>query len=171
MNAKADKENLVVEKLVMKYVLADDFKGGSFVEAGDGDEFSDSFWEGVEVSIFHHRHIRVAELTGQIEYQYKFVGERVYLRTLRYNLTSRPSNQYWYRANIDVLLESYGSQRVNSPDAMSQNAQWHSYIVNLNVALDPAIPPMVNFRVEYDGGNNGVGERDSWGNKTALVRR
>jgi hypothetical protein len=166
MNGKPDKEYIVT-----KYVLADEFKDGSFVEVGDGDEFSDSFWDGVEVLTYHHQHIRVTELKGQIEYQYKFVDDRVYLRTLRYYLTSRPSNQYWNRANIDVQLESYGLQRVNSPDAMSQNAQWHTYVVNLSVARDPAIRAGLKIRVEYDGTNNGVGEHDSWGNVIDLVPR
>ncbi|PTT97872.1 hypothetical protein DBR45_36135, partial [Pseudomonas sp. HMWF031] len=134
MNGKADKENFVV-----KYVQADQVKEGSFVETGNAEVFSDSFWAGVEVLTYLHRHLRVPELTGQIEYQYKFHDRRVYVRTLRYFLTSRPINKYWYRANIDVQLENYGSQRVNSPDAMSQNAQWHSYVANLNVAHDPAI--------------------------------
>lgn len=84
MNGKADKENLVV-----KYVLADDFKDGSFVARGEGEELFDSFWEGVEVFTYHHRHLRVPELTGQVEYQYKFDSGRVYVRTLRYFLTSR----------------------------------------------------------------------------------
>jgi hypothetical protein len=166
MNGRADKENLVTS-----YVLADEFKDGSFVEDGEGEEFSDSFWDGVEVLTYHHRHVRIPELTGQIEYQYKFDGGRVYLRTLRYYLTSRPSNTYWNRANIDVQLESYGSHRVNSPDAMKQNAQWHSYVVNLNVVHDPAIRAGLKIRVEYDGTNNGVGEHDSWGNVIDLVPR
>lgn len=166
MNGKADKENLVV-----KYVLADDFKDGSFVARGEGEELFESFWEGVEVLTYHHRHLRVGELTGQVEYQYKFDSGRVYVRTLRYFLTSRPSNRYWYRANIDVQLESYGSQRVNSPDTMSQDTQWHTYNVGLNVVHDPVFRAGFKIRIEYDGTDNGVGERDSWGNVVDLIPR
>jgi hypothetical protein len=165
MNAQADKENRVTN-----LVLDEKFKDGEFVESGDHVQ-SDSFWAGVEVLTYQHQHLRVAELKGQIEYQYKISGGRLYLRTLRYHLTSRPSNKYWYRANIDVQIEGYSTQRVNSPDAMSQNAQWHQYIVNLEVAYAPEIRAGLKIRIEYDGTNNGVGERDSWGNVVTLIPR
>ncbi|MNG22061.1 hypothetical protein D3C84_1065040 [compost metagenome] len=86
-------------------------------------------------------------------------------------MTSRPSTSHWHRANLDIQLESFTSHRVNSPDSMSQNFQWHTYIVNANVNYSAQVGARFRVRVEYDGSNNGVGEHDSWGHQVSLVPR
>ncbi|UZM11959.1 hypothetical protein LZV00_14415 [Pseudomonas kielensis] len=48
---------------------------------------------------------------------------------------------------------------------------WHLLFMNADVDYVPGIGVYVNFRVEYDGTNNGVGEQDSWGQQVRLVNR
>ncbi|MHA6137684.1 hypothetical protein ACX3YC_09505 [Pseudomonas mohnii] len=159
------------ESRVTQFVIAEDFADGDFREVGEGELFTDEFWKDVPVDVFHHQHKRVVELKGQLQYQYRFDGSTVYVRTLAYYLTSRPANSHWNRANLDIQLEGLITHRVNSPDAMSQNFQWHSYIAYANVSFQEGSGPFFNVRIEYDGKNNGVGETESWGNKVQLVRR
>jgi len=164
-------EKSKVQIYVTNFVIAENFQDGSFQEQGEGEEFTAAFWDGVPVDTFYHQHIRVPELRGKLEYQYKLHLGKMNIRTLHYHLTSRPEDKFWYRANIDFRLDSISSTRVNSPDSMWQDAQWHDYIVQTRVDHGSTYGSYFNVRIEYDGSNNGVGENDSWGRRVLLAPR
>ncbi|PRA59270.1 MULTISPECIES: hypothetical protein [Pseudomonas] len=170
--AKEQKDKLkVIRRDVTQFVLVDEVVDGSFREKIEGIQATEDFWVGVPIDIFNHQHLRVGELRGQIKYQYRFYEGKVYFRTTEYYLTSRPTNKVWSRANIDFKLYSRTEVRKNSPDAMLMDYNWHLLIMNADVELVPGVGVYVNFRVEYDGTNNGVGEKDSWGQQVRLVDR
>lgn len=170
MSESKDYKSAETGVCVTQLVLVEDFKDGSYIGKKDGNQTMID-WAGVPVDTYHHKHLRVSELTAQLQYQYKFENGVVYVRTAQYYMTSRPHNKYWHRANIDVSLQSHTMQRLNSPDAMHQDTQWHPYIVDLSVNYNSAAGAYFRVRVEYDGTNNGVGENDSWGNQVLLVPR
>lgn len=167
---KKDKPELILRE-VTQFVLGEEVVDGSFREQIGGIQSTEDFWAGVPIDVFNHQHLRVSELKGQMKYQYRFYGGRVYFRSTEYNLTSRPVNKVWRRANIDFKLYSRTEVRKNSPDAMVMDYNWHLLIMNADVEFASGVGVYVNFRVEYDGTNNGVGERDSWGQQVRLVDR
>ena len=170
--AKEEEDKLkVTHREITQFVLGGEVVDGSFREQIVGIQSTEDFWAGVPIDIFNHQHLRVGELRGQIKYQYRFYEGRVYFRSTEYHLTSRPSNRVWRRANIDFKLYRRTEERKNSPDAMVMDNNWHLLFMNADVDYVPGIGVYVNFRVEYDGTNNGVGEQDSWGQQVRLVNR
>lgn len=151
------------ERLVTSYAHITELKDGSFQEQGVGEQFSEVFWDDAKTDTFNHQHLRVPQLTAKLTFQYKLENGRVYARTLQYMMTSRPAGTYWYRANMNVQLNSAVYHYVKSPDAMWQDTQWHSYVVNLEVAYSPSLGASINIQVQYDGTNNGVDQKETWG--------
>lgn len=129
------------------------------------------FWDGVEVLTYHHQHVRVSELKGEIRYQFKLSGSRVLLRTVDYMLTTRPAGTNWKRANINFELRSLDSQRVNSPDTMQQDTQRHPYNAEASVNFSAANGASFRVGVQYDGTNNDTSETDHWGPWREIIPR
>lgn len=172
MNKKSEDKSLPdvdlsEQKIVADYSHIETLENGNFQESQNMVDF----WSDAQTDTYAHTHLRVSQLQAKLTYQYKFHDGQVYLRTLQYIITTRPSGTYWYRANIDVALVGANSVLKYSPDAMWQDNQWHSYVVELvarDVSPGSFFPAMVRVGVEYDGTNNGVGEKDHWGPLRAL---
>lgn len=155
------------QKIAADYSHIDDLKNGDFRE----DQYMADFWSDAQTDTYQHTHLRVPQLQTKLTYQYKFHNGQVYLRTLQYMMTSRPSSSTYYRANIDVALVGAESVSKYSPDAMWQDNKWHSYVVELiarDVSPGAIFPALMCVGVEYDGPNNGVGEQDHWGQLRVL---
>jgi hypothetical protein len=163
MNEKTKNEEIRTPKFVGK--------DGSYREEGKGEQLPTDFWDGAPTLTYNHQHVRVPELKGQVTYQYKLENGRLYVRTRQYMLTTRPTNKNWYRANINILVESNTSQRVNSPDTMSQDTQWHTYDAELTVNFAREIGGKISVGIHYDGTHNDTNESDSWGPKVEFIRR
>lgn len=133
-------------------------KKGNFDER----QYLADFWSDAKTETYTHVHLREQKLRTHLTYQYKYVGNNVYLRTLQYHMTSRPSDKYWYRANINILLFGSWVALKESPDAMWQDDQLHNYVVELSVSASFG-PASLFVGVEYDGTDNGVGRKDHWG--------
>jgi len=106
-----------------------------------------------------------------VEFQYKFENGRVYVRALRYHMTTRSGN--WYRANIAIGLSAQEFVRKDSPDSMSQDTQWHNYPPS-HAYVDSRHEPSgakvtLSIRVDYDGTNNDVGPNEGWGTSVDLT--
>lgn len=171
-SGKKEEEDLqVIERGITQFVVLDEVVNGSFTENLEGVGGAEDFWVGVPIDVFMHQHLRVSQLRGFIRYQYRYYEGRVYFRMTEYWLSSRPSDKVWRRANIDFKLHSRIDVRKNSPDEMIMDAQWHQFIMSTDAEVVSGIGVRVNFRVEYDGTNNGVGEKDSWGQQVRLVDR
>ncbi|WP_330207711.1 hypothetical protein [Pseudomonas sp. AM14(2022)] len=135
---------------------------GSLKELGDGAQFSEVFWaDAVETSLYQ-THPRVPQLQTQMVCRYKFESGRIYVKTLRYKMTTRSGN--WNRANIDVGLQARNWVRKDSPDSMLQDTQWHDYEIFLDSPLGPPdFGVSLAIRVNYDGTNNDVQPHEGWG--------
>ncbi|KAB0487327.1 hypothetical protein [Pseudomonas reinekei] len=144
--------------------------GEVIVVAGDS-TVDDAFWDGVPTSIYYHRHIRVPELTGEIEYQFKLNGTRLYIRTMQYMLTTRPVGKEWNRANINFEVRSGSTVRVNSPDSLIQNGGWYPYQREASVGYSVSLGASFRIGVHYDGTNNDTSEADHWGQWEEIIRR
>lgn len=171
VDARANDESGIDQKedLETSYKHIYALEDGSFREQGEGVQFSEVFWENAKRVTCHQQHPRVATLKTELELLYKFDGARLYVRTLRYKMTTRNGN--WYRGNIDVFLKSGDSMRENSPDSMQQDNQWHDYVRYLDVPIDLVSIPYVIIRVDYDGTNNDVEPNEGWGQVLPLARR
>lgn len=113
--------------------------------------------------IYHHQHIRVPQLNGEIEYRYFFQGGYVYVQMLRYKLTSRPTNIIWYRANIHISVRSGTQMTVGSPDRMIMDHLWHDESLIATARYDASQGAIAIFGIEYDGAHNDVGAHEMWG--------
>jgi len=148
---------------------------GSFQEQGGDEQDSELFWSGAVTTMCHQQHPRVSTLKTQVEFQYKFENGRVYVRALRYHMTTRSGN--WYRANIRLYVESGSnwSDR-NSPDEMSQDTQWHNYPTKNSSDLvdtslgSPGGSVHMKIRVDYDGTDNDVEPDEGWGEAVYLAQ-
>lgn len=153
---------LETEKVQISVAQVTELADGSLKELGDGAQFSEVFWaDAVETSLYQ-THPRVPQLQTEMVCQYKFESGRIYVKTLRYKMTTRSGN--WYRANIDVGLQARDWVRKNSPDSMRQDTQWHDYEVLLDSPLGPPdYGVSLAIRVDYDGTNNDVEPHEGWG--------
>lgn len=134
----------------------------SFREQGEGTQYSEVFWSDAVTTTLHQTHPRVSSLKTQLVCQYKFENGRIYVKTLRYHMTTRSGD--WDRANIDVGLQAGQWKRLNSPDSMLQNNQWHDYVEYLDSPLGaPDFGVSLSIRVNYDGTNNDVEPHEGWG--------
>ncbi|UVK97662.1 hypothetical protein [Pseudomonas sp. B21-048] len=144
------------------YAHITELEDGSFREQGEGAQYSEVFWSDAVTTTLHQTHPRVSSLKTQLVCQYKFENGRIYVKTLRYHMTTRSGN--WYRANIDVGLQAGEWVRLNSPDSMSQDDKWHDYVVCLDSLLGaPDFGVSLTIRVDYDGTNNDVEPHEGWG--------
>ncbi|WP_454836025.1 hypothetical protein [Pseudomonas lini] len=144
------------------YAHITELEDGSFREQGEGAQYSEVFWSDAVTTTLHQTHPRVPSLKTQLVCQYKFENGRIYVKTLRYHMTTRSGN--WYRANIDIGLQAGEWKRLNSPDSMSQNNQWHDYVACLDSPLGaPDFGVSLSIRVDYDGTNNDVEPHEGWG--------
>jgi hypothetical protein len=144
----------------MKYVILSE---STPVENKKNDaKLPEGFWDGVEVLTYTHQHIRVPELRGEVKLQVKFEARVMYLRTISYMMTTRPVDVPKDRANIDIRISGIrGEERRNSPDEMIQDGAVHPYVQEMNIEVGNW--GLVQIRFEFDGRDNGVGEKDSWG--------
>ncbi|MCF5701584.1 hypothetical protein [Pseudomonas syringae] len=134
----------------------------SLREPGAGKQSSALFWSDAITTTLHQTHPRVPSLKTELVCQYKFEGGRIYVRTLRYKMTTRNGN--WKRANIDIALNAASYVRVNSDDNLIQDTQWHNYEKYLESTLAaPGFNMYLVIRVNYDGTNNDVGAGEGWG--------
>ncbi len=148
----------------ISYAHVTELEKGSFREHGEGEQYSEIFWADAVETTLHQTHPRVSTLKTQLVCQYKFENGRIYVKTLRYHMTSRPADKYWYRANIDVGLQAGQWVRKNSQDSMSQDNQWHNYEIYLDSPLGvPDFGVSLAIRVDYDGTNNDVEPHEGWG--------
>ncbi|WP_460121059.1 hypothetical protein [Pseudomonas sp. H3_G09] len=136
----------------------------SFAGVGEGEQYSEVFWANTVTTTLYQTHPRVPSLTTELKCQYKFENGWIYVRTLRYRMTTRYGN--WYRANIDLALNAGAYERKNSPDTMSQDTQWHDYSAHLSVPLGAyGVEVYLQMRIQYDGTNNDVGPSEGWNQK------
>lgn len=136
---------------------------GSLREVGDGEQYSDVYWDDAVSTTLHQTHPRIPELQTQVDCKYKFADGMLKVRTSQYRMTTRYGN--WKRANIDLAVFGGHTQvRKNSPDEMQQDNRWHAYDIVVESALGPAFMGMwISIRVDYDGTNNDVGPNEGWG--------
>ena len=135
---------------------------GLLREPGVGKQFSELFWSYAITTTLYQTHPRVPSLQTELVCQYKFEGGRIYVRTLRYKMTTRNGN--WDRANIDIALNAASYVRVNSDDNLIQDTQWHNHEKYLESTLAaPGFNMYLVIRVDYDGTNNDVGAGEGWG--------
>ena len=113
--------------------------------------------------IYHHQHIRVPQLNGEIEYRYFFKDEHVFVQVLRYKLSSRPATTVWRRANIHMCVRSGNEMTVASPDSMIMDHLWHDQDMIAMARYDFYSGAVVLFGVEYDGTHNDVKPHEMWG--------
>jgi len=153
---------LDTEKVQTSVAQVTKLADGSLKELGDGAQFSEVFWaDAVETSLYQ-THPRVPQLQTQMVCRYKFESGRIYVKTLRYKMTTRSGN--WNRANIDVGLQARNWVRKDSPDSMLQDNQWHAYEIFLDSPLGPPdFGVSLAIRVNYDGTNNDVEPHEGWG--------
>lgn len=141
----------------------------SFVGVGEGEQYSEVFWANAVTTTLHQTHPRVHSLKTELVCQYKFESDRIYVKTVKYKMTTRSGN--FYRANIDVALQAGGYDRKDSPDTMRQDTQWHDYEVILNVPLGTyGVEVYLQMRIQYDGPNNDVEDWEGWGDKIIPAR-
>ncbi|MBC3208015.1 hypothetical protein HU755_14530 [Pseudomonas sp. SWRI111] len=137
----------------------------SFEEINAEEAFSEVSWDDAVTTTIHQTHPRVPQLTTQLECQYKFENARLYVKTLRYKMTTRYGN--WNRANIDLYLYAHEVGEIKSPDSLSQDAQWHLYenVISVPYRSSAAggLRNRMNIRVDYDGTNNDVEPHEGWG--------
>jgi hypothetical protein len=146
----------------MKYIVCS--KATPVENKVGGAKLPEGFWDGVEVWTYEHQHIRVSELRGEVKLMFKSYGNIVYLKTINYMMTTRPEGTLWKRANIDILLSANGQEkRLNSPDSMWQDGTVRPYEREMDIDVGQWMQANLKIRFEFDGKNNGVGERDSWG--------
>lgn len=131
---------------------------GSSQEAGERVQDSEIFWADAVETTIHQTHPRVPQLKTQFICKYRFENGRLYVKTVKYMMTTRGDNKY--RANIDLYLHGLESAQEISPDAMAQDGQWHLYEREISVAYGPigawGMPNRMCIRVDYDGSNNDV---------------
>ncbi|MHC8308837.1 hypothetical protein ACYZUC_04405 [Pseudomonas sp. GT1P32] len=123
-------------------------------------------WGAVSAHVYDHQHVRVPELKGKIEYQYFYQNGYLYVHMSKYMLTSRPTNKVWRRANIylNVSSGSNNTTKVESPDTLIMDHQWHSEELVAAVKYNWAAGGAgFVFGVQYDGTNNDVGSNEKWG--------
>ncbi|MFJ3008923.1 hypothetical protein [Pseudomonas fluorescens] len=166
MNDTLDDEKgstwLDAEKVRISAAQVTKMADGSLRELGDGEQFSEVFWAQAVETTLYQTHPRVPTLQTQMVCQYQFENNRIYVRTLRYRMTTRygPVD----RANIDLGLQAGTWVRLNSPDEMHQDEEWHNYVVYIDSPLGPPdFGVTLAIRVNYDGRNNGVGPTEGWG--------
>ncbi|AZZ77965.1 hypothetical protein CCX46_23435 [Pseudomonas sp. RU47] len=141
----------------------------SFVGVGEGEQYSEVFWDNAVTTTLYQIHPRVPSLTTLLECQYKFDSEHIHVRTVKYKMTTRGGNRD--RANIDVVLKAGGYERKNSPDTMRQDAQWHNYVVTLSVPLGTYdVEVYLQMRIQYDGPDNDVEDWEGWSDKIIPAR-
>jgi hypothetical protein len=142
----------------------------SVTEADDGsthepinDElYAELFWANAITTTLHQTHPRVSTLKTELVCQYKFENNRIYVKTLRYKMTTRSGN--WDRANIDIGLQADEWKRKDSPDSMIQDTRWHDHVDYVEaLASNPAMGVSLAIRVNYDGSNNDVEPHEGWG--------
>lgn len=127
-----------------------------------GEQFPEVFWADAVSTTLYQTHPRVPQLKTEVQCQYKFENGRIYVRTLRYKMTTRNGN--WYRANLDIALRFGDYVRHDSDDNLSQDNQWHDYGAHLESSLAaPDLDSYLVIRVNYDGTNNDVGPQEGWG--------
>ncbi len=137
-------------------------QNGLLREPGEGKQSSALFWSDAITTTLHQTHPRVPSLKTELECQYKFEGGRIFVRTLRYKMTTRYGN--WDRANIDIALNAASYVRVNSDDNLIQDTRWHDHEKYLDSTLAaPGFNMYLVIRVNYDGKNNDVGAGEGWG--------
>lgn len=133
--------------------------------AGDDGPYSEVFWANSVLVTLRQTHPRVPQLTTELQCQYKFERGSLYVRTLRYKMTTRNGN--WNRANIDLYLKTLTSAVEYSPDALLQDGAWHEYSRIINSPWGPVagggLKNRIYIRVDYDGTNNDVGPHEGFG--------
>ncbi|PAU59348.1 Ig-like domain repeat protein [Pseudomonas sp. PICF141] len=160
--AEKDKAWLNDEKVQISYERITELEDGSFRKLGEGEQFSEVFWNDAVTTTLHQTHPRVSTLKTELVCQYKFQNGRIYVKTLRYKMTTRYGN--WDRANIDIVLSARDYVRECSDDNLLQDTQWHNHEVYLESPLAaPDFNMYLVIRVNYDGTNNDVGPDEGWG--------
>ncbi|MFJ2282333.1 hypothetical protein ACIOUG_14450 [Pseudomonas sp. NPDC087803] len=153
---------LDAEKVQISDARVTELEDGSLRELGDGEQFSEVFWADAVQTTLYQTHPRVEELQTQMVCQYKFENNRIYVKTLRYKMTTR--GPAVYRANIDLGLQAGTWVRKDSPDSMAQDTLWHDYVVYIDSPLGPPdFGVTLAIRVDYDGKNNDVDPTEGWG--------
>jgi hypothetical protein len=138
-------------------------------------QYSEVFWSDADPITCHQQHPRVPTLRGQLKCLYKFEDGKVHVKLVQYHLTTRYGN--WDRANIDLAIYvGDTSVRLNSPDIMQQDEQWHDYPTGYPNTLSmasgaPGSQIRLRIRVDYDGRNNDVGPAEGWGTFTFPAQR
>lgn len=131
----------------------------------DNGPYSEVFWANSVLVTLKQTHPRVPQLTTELQCQYKFERGSLYVRTLRYKMTTRNGN--WNRANIDLYLKTLTSAVEYSPDALLQDGAWHEYSRIINSPWGPVaeggLKNRIYIRVDYDGTNNDVGPHEGFG--------
>jgi hypothetical protein len=137
-------------------------EGGLTRKQSEGEQFPEVFWADAVSTTLHQTHPRVPQLKTEVQCQYKFENSRIYVRTLRYKMTTRYGP--WYRANLDIGLRFGDYVRHNSEDNLRQDEEWHDYQVHLDSSLAaPDFDSYLVIRVDYDGRNNDVEPHEGWG--------
>ena len=93
MNDTLDDEKgstwLYAEKVRISAAQVTEMEDGSLREQGDGEQFSEVFWAQAVETTLYQTHPRVPTLQTQMVCQYQFENNRIYVRTLRYRMTTR----------------------------------------------------------------------------------